>query len=132
VRPVSTHLQVSCYCSSNKLFLNEVLLFFFHFFIRYFLYLHFKCYPESSLYPPPHPAPLPTHSHFLALVFPCTGVYKVYKTKGSLFSMMEGVTETEFGAKTKGWTIQRLSHPGVHPIISHQTQTQLHMPARFC
>ena len=34
---------------------------------------------------------------------------------------MEGVTETKFGAKTKGWTIQRLPHPGVHPIISHQT-----------
>jgi hypothetical protein len=32
---------------------------------------------------------------------------------------MEGVTETQFGAKTKGWTIQRLPHPGVHPIISH-------------
>jgi hypothetical protein len=31
------------------------------FFIRYFLYLHFKCYPESSLYPPllPYP-PIPT------------------------------------------------------------------------
>jgi hypothetical protein len=25
---------------------------------------------------------------------------------------MEGVTETEFGAKTKRWTIQRLPHPG--------------------
>jgi hypothetical protein len=24
---------------------------------------------------------------------------------------MEGVTETKFGAKTKGWTIQRLPHP---------------------
>jgi hypothetical protein len=23
------------------------------FFTRYFLYIHFKCYPESSLYPPP-------------------------------------------------------------------------------
>ena len=45
---------------------------------------------------------------------------------------MEGVTETKFGAKTKGWTIQRLPHPGIHPIISHQTQTLLHMPARFC
>jgi hypothetical protein len=45
---------------------------------------------------------------------------------------MEGVTETEFGAKTKGWTIQRLPHPGIHPIISHQTQTLLHMSARFC
>jgi hypothetical protein len=34
--------------------------------------------------------------------------------------------------KTKGWTIQRLPHPGIHPIISHQTQALLHMPARFC
>ena len=39
---------------------------------------------------------------------------------------MKGVTEIKFGAKTKGWTIQRLPHPGIHPIISHQTQTLLH------
>jgi hypothetical protein len=45
---------------------------------------------------------------------------------------MEGVIETKFAAKTKGWTIQRLPHLEVHPIISHQTQTLLHMPARFC
>jgi hypothetical protein len=45
---------------------------------------------------------------------------------------MKGVTETKFGAKTKGWTIQRLPNPGIHPIISHQTQTLLHMPERFC
>jgi hypothetical protein len=43
----------------------------------------------------------------------------------------EGVTETKFGAETKGWTTQRLPHPGIHPIISHQTQTLWHMPARF-
>jgi hypothetical protein len=59
------------------------------FFIRYFLYLHSKCYPKSSLYPPlPRPAPLPTHSHFLALAFSCTGAYKVCKTKGPLFPMV--------------------------------------------
>jgi hypothetical protein len=29
------------------------------FLIRYFLYLHFKCYPESSLYPPPALLPYP-------------------------------------------------------------------------
>jgi hypothetical protein len=59
------------------------------FFIGYFLHLHFKCYPKSPLYPPlPRPAPLPTHSHFLALVFSCTGAYKVCKTKGPLFPMM--------------------------------------------
>jgi hypothetical protein len=45
---------------------------------------------------------------------------------------MEGVTETKFGAEMKECTIQRLPHPGIHPIISHQTQTLLHMPARFC
>ena len=44
---------------------------------------------------------------------------------------MKGVAETKFGAKIKGWTIQTLPHPGIHPIISHQTQTLLHMPARF-
>jgi hypothetical protein len=62
----------------------------FYFFIRYFLNLYFKCYPKSTLYPPPHPrlAPLPTHSYFLALVFPCTEAYKVFKTKEPLFPMM--------------------------------------------
>jgi hypothetical protein len=45
---------------------------------------------------------------------------------------MEGVTETKFGAETEGRTIQRLPHPGIHPIYNHQTQTLLHMPARVC
>ena len=45
---------------------------------------------------------------------------------------MEGVTETKFGAETEGRTIQRLPHPEIHPINNHQTQTLLHMPARFC
>jgi hypothetical protein len=45
---------------------------------------------------------------------------------------MKGTRETKFGAKTKGRTIQRLPHPGIHPIIIHQTQTLLHMPERFC
>jgi hypothetical protein len=44
---------------------------------------------------------------------------------------MEGVTKTKFRAETERWTIQRLPLPGVHPIISHQTQTLLHMPARI-
>jgi len=45
---------------------------------------------------------------------------------------MEGVTETRFGAEMEGRTIQRLPHPGIYPIYSHQTQTLLHMPERFC
>ena len=50
---------------------------------------------------------------------------------GSKISM-EGVTETKFGAETEGRIIQRLPHPGIHPINSHQTQTLLFMPERFC
>jgi hypothetical protein len=45
---------------------------------------------------------------------------------------MEGVTETNFGAEMEGKTIQRLPHPGIHPIYNHQIQTLLHMPGRFC
>ena len=56
----------------------------------------------------------------------------VQKEKGGDKIPMEGVTETKFGAETEGWTIQRLPHQGIHPINNHQTQTLLHMPARFC
>jgi hypothetical protein len=45
---------------------------------------------------------------------------------------IEGVTETKFRAEMEGRTIQRLFHLGTHPIKGHQTQTLLHMPARFC
>jgi hypothetical protein len=45
--------------------------------------------------------------------------------------LMEGVTETKFGAETEERTIQRLPHLGIHPISNYQTQTLLHMPARF-
>ena len=49
---------------------------FFSIFIRYLAHLHFQCYTKSPPYPPT-PTPLPTHSPFLALAFPCTGAYKV-------------------------------------------------------
>jgi hypothetical protein len=45
---------------------------------------------------------------------------------------MEGVTETKFGAETEGMTIQRLLHPGIHPINKHQTQKLLWVPTRVC
>jgi hypothetical protein len=61
--------------------------FFTIFFIRYFPHLYFQCYPKSP--PPIHPhTPLTTHSHFLALAFPCTGAYKVCKSNGPLFPVM--------------------------------------------
>jgi hypothetical protein len=42
---------------------------------------------KSPILHSPCSAPLHTHSHFLALAFPCTGAYKVCKTKGPLFKM---------------------------------------------
>jgi hypothetical protein len=62
-------------------------LFFFPFFIRYLAHLYFQCYTKSPPYPPT-PTPLPTHSPFLALAFPCTGAYKVCVSNGPLFPVM--------------------------------------------
>jgi hypothetical protein len=45
---------------------------------------------------------------------------------------MEGVTETKFGAKMEGKSIQRLPHLGIQPIYNHQFQALLHMPEGFC
>jgi hypothetical protein len=45
---------------------------------------------------------------------------------------VEGVTETKCGAETKGMTIQRLPHLGIHPINNHQNQTLLQMPTSAC
>jgi hypothetical protein len=59
----------------------------FLFFIRYLFHLHFQCYPKSPPHAPP-PTPPPTHSHFLALAFPCTEAYKVCTTNGPLFPLM--------------------------------------------
>jgi hypothetical protein len=57
----------------------------FYFILFYFILLNnFFIYIANAIpkvpYTIPHPAPLPTHSQFLALVFPCTGAYKVCKT----------------------------------------------------
>jgi hypothetical protein len=60
---------------------------FFPFFIRYLAHLHFQCYTKSPPYPPT-PTPLPTHSPFLALAFPCTGAYKICVSNGPLFPVM--------------------------------------------
>jgi hypothetical protein len=50
----------------------------------YYLIQPFRKFPIPSL----RPAPLPTHSCFLALAFPCIGAYKVCNTKGPLFPVM--------------------------------------------
>jgi hypothetical protein len=46
--------------------------------------------------------------------------------------LMEANTETKFGAETEGKAIQRLSHLGIYPIYSHQTQKLLLMPRSAC
>lgn len=38
----------------------------------------------------------------------------------------------KFWAEMEGRTMQSLPYLGIHPINKHQTQTLLHMPARFC
>ena len=45
---------------------------------------------------------------------------------------IEVVTATKYRSETKGMTIQRLPHLGIHPIYSHQTQTLLWMPTSPC
>jgi hypothetical protein len=50
---------------------------------------------------------------------------------GNKISMEEGVTETTFRGEMEERTIRRLPHPEIHSIYNHQTQTLLHMPARF-
>jgi hypothetical protein len=56
---------------------------------------------------------------------------KIIKSKFcSVFK--KAVCSDKVGAEIEGRTIQRLPHLGIHPIISHQMQTLLHMPARFC
>jgi hypothetical protein len=64
--------------TANTCYLPNLSFFFFHFFIRYFLHLYFKCYPKSPLYPPPAllpypptPASWPWHSPVLGhMIFP--------------------------------------------------------------
>jgi hypothetical protein len=64
--------------------INEI---FFPFFkLGIFLVYIFNAIPKV---PHTHPLnPLPTHSPFLALAFPCTRAYKVCKSSGPLFAVM--------------------------------------------
>ena len=60
-----------------------------NFFLLFFLLHIFLNYISNAIPEVPHTLPpLPTHSHFLALVFPCTGAYKVCKSNGPLFPVM--------------------------------------------
>jgi hypothetical protein len=61
------------------------------FFFLFFLLGIFLVYISNAIPKVPYinpPNPLPTHSLFLALAFPCTETYKVCKSKGPLFPVM--------------------------------------------
>jgi hypothetical protein len=64
--------------------LTPVIWFFFK--LGIFLIYIFNAIPKVPHTHPPNP--LPTHSPFLALAFPCTGAYKVCKSNGPLFAVM--------------------------------------------
>jgi hypothetical protein len=66
---------------ANSLFSSEP-----HFLLGIFLVYIFNAIPKVPHTHPPNP--LPTHSPFLALVFPCTEAYKVCKSNGPLFAVM--------------------------------------------
>ena len=62
---------------------------FFFFFFKLGIYFIYICNANPKV--PPHPlppTPLPTHSHFLALAFPCTEAFEVCMTNGPLFPLM--------------------------------------------
>jgi hypothetical protein len=65
-------------------FVWALISFFYIFFYYVFSSITFPMLSQKS--PIPYPlTPLPTHSHFLALAFPCTGAYKVCVSNGPLF-----------------------------------------------
>jgi hypothetical protein len=73
--------------ASRATYLNSFSLFFNFLLDIFFIYIS-NAIPKAPYTLPPDPVVLPTHSHFLALAFPCTGAYEVCKTKGPLFPMM--------------------------------------------
>jgi hypothetical protein len=54
-----------------------VLIYFFPHFLLDIFFIYISNAILKVPYTSPRPAPQPTHSYFLALVFPCTGAYKV-------------------------------------------------------
>jgi hypothetical protein len=93
-----------CHNLGSILWADIIHISFFKILIRYFLHLHFQCYPKSPP-DPPLSTPLPTPSHFLALSLPCTEAYKVCTTNGPLFPLMPGPSKHRRGCSQSsiGW-----------------------------
>jgi hypothetical protein len=87
-------ISVFIFCGVVVVFFFPSLFYFILFYFKSFLLLLlgiFLVYIFNAIAKVPHthpPNPLPTHSPFLALVFPCTGAYKVCKSNGPLFAVM--------------------------------------------
>jgi hypothetical protein len=82
-----THLERSTHTLPQMsfsliFFLSFFFLNFFQFFIRYFLHLHFKCYPESSLNPPPTLLPYPPTPTSWPWCSPVLGHIKFARPRG--------------------------------------------------
>jgi hypothetical protein len=81
---------------------STVLFVFFYdwiFLLGIFLVYIFNAIPKVPHTQPPNP--LPTHSPFLALAFPCTGAYKVCKSNGPLFAVRLGHLLIHMQLKTR-------------------------------
>jgi hypothetical protein len=79
--PVLPHLSLFPH-SEMRILIAQTL--FFSFFYKVFISFAFPMLSQKS----PTPTPPPTHSHFLALEFPCIEAYKVCKINGPLFPLM--------------------------------------------
>jgi hypothetical protein len=81
---LSMHRQILILSFVFYNFLKNIYLLIFNWVFSSFNFIAIPNVPQTFL----PPTPLPIHSYFFALAFPCTEAYKVCNTKGPLFPMM--------------------------------------------
>ena len=81
------------------------------FLFRYFLYLLFKCYPESSLYPPPALLPYPPTPSSWPWCSPVLGHIKWIRPRGLMQQCLSLVADYRMDARVG----QSLDGPCFHP-----------------
>jgi hypothetical protein len=94
-----------------------IFFYFFQFLIRYFLHLHFQCYPESPLYPPPSLFPYPPTPTFSPWCYPVLGHIKFARPRGlsSQWWLTRPSSATYAAKDTSSWGYW-LVHNVVPPI----------------